>query len=179
MVRIKNFWSKLVGLDFFEIKSSSKLAVCFFSFFYILISASSVTALDWGDKKWVEAGCPSNIFGSRISSGFDVNSGKLLNIYQDKIIFLSKHDLGEKYSYNKKNILRGNTYVGVTLQPVSKEISRYLKIRPHLVQSETSAMDITIIDQNCFVKVFKFESQKNAKFDKYLNWEIYKLKKNK
>jgi hypothetical protein len=155
------------------------VAVCFFSFFYILISASLVTSLDWGDKKWVEAGCPSNIFGSRISSGFEVNSGKSLNIYQDKIVFLGKHDLEEKYSYNKKNILRGNTYDGVALQPVSKEIYRYLKIRPHLVQSETSSMDMNIINQNCFVKVFKFESQKNAKLDKYLNWEIYKLKSNK
>ena len=179
MVRIKNFWSKLVGLNFFEIKSSYKVAVYFFSFFYFLISASSVTSLDWDDKKWVEAGCPSNIFGSRISSGFEVNSGKLLNIYQDKIVFLGKHDMEEKYSYNKKNILRGNAYVGVTLQPVSKEISRYLKIRPHLVQSEISSMDMNIINQNCFVKVFKFESQKNAKLDKYLSWEIYKLKNNK
>ena len=101
----------------------------------------------------------------------------MVNIYQDKIVFLSNHDLEEKYSYNQKNILRNSTYVGVNLLPVSKEQSIYLKLRPHLVQSENKTMHMNKITQNCFVKVFKFESQKNAKYDKYLNWEIYKLKK--
>ena len=177
MVKFKNFWSKLVGLDFFETKSLFKVAVCFFSSFFILVSTSSVIALGWDDKEWVEAGCPSNIFGTWVSSGFEINSEKLLNIYQEKIVFLGNHGLEEKYSYNQKNILRNGTYVGLNLQPVSKEKSIYLKLRPHLVQSENKAIHMNEITQNCFVKVFKFESQKNAMYDKYLNWEIYKFKK--
>ena len=177
MFRVKIFWSKLVGLDFFEIKSPLKVAFGFFSFFYILISSNSVTALSWDDKEWIEAGCASNIFGTKLTSGLEVNSGKLLNIYQDKIVFLNNHNFEEKYSYNQKNILRDRAYISVNLQPLSKEKSIYLKLRPHSVHPETNTLPISKITQNCFVKVFKFESQKDARYDKYFNWEIYKLKK--
>ncbi len=146
--------------------------------FFIIVSTSSVSALGWNDKEWVEAGCPSNIFGAWISRGAEINSKNLLNIYQDKIIFINNHNLEKKYSFNPENILKNSSYLGVKLQPVTKDKTVYLKIRPHLVRSKHTTQQMNKTIQNCFIKVFKFESQKNAKYDKYLDWEIYKLKNN-
>jgi hypothetical protein len=66
--------------------------------------------------------------------------------------------------------------VRIKLQPDKKGKSVFLKIRPYLISSENNTMQLNKTIQNCFVKVFTFESQKNANNDKYLNWKIYKLK---
>jgi len=143
----------------------------------MIISMKLVYGLGWDDKKWVEAGCPSNIFGTWVSSGTEVNSGKLLNIYQDRIRFIDNHAFERKYSFKRKDMVVGKQFVEINLQPVSTEKSIYLKIRPHLVLSGSDIRKANKTTQNCFVKIFKFGSQKNAKYDKYLNWEVYKLKK--
>jgi hypothetical protein len=176
MIKVENFLSKLLSIDFFEITSCFKVAVYFFALFFTLVSTSPVSALGWDDKEWVEAGCPLNIFGMWVSNGSDTDSENLLNIYQDKIVFLNNSGLEEKYSYDQNNILMNKSYIGVNLQPDSKEKSTYLNLRPYLVRPESMTMQVNKITQNCFVKVFKFESKKNAKYGKYLNWEIYKLK---
>ena len=75
-------------------------------------------------------------------------------------------------------MLKNGSYVGVKLQPVTKDKTTFLKIRPHLIRSKHATKKMNKTIQNCFIKVFKFESQKNAKYDKYLDWEIYKFKNN-
>ena len=116
MVKVFNYFFKINNLDFFTFRL--KVAAALFFIFFMLVSTNSVFALGWGDEEWVEAGCPSDILGTWVSSGLDIDSQKLLNIYQDKIIFLSNQHFEEKYSYNPKNTLRSNTHVGLNLQPV-------------------------------------------------------------
>ena len=89
MFKVKNFWLKLISVDFFEFKSCLKISVFSCTLFFIIVLTSSVSALGWNDKEWVEAGCPSNIFGAWVSRGAEINSKNLLNIYQDKIIFIN------------------------------------------------------------------------------------------
>ena len=163
-------------LDLFEVGSKFRFKVLIFTLLFTMILLKAVYALGWEDKKWVEAGCPSNIFGTWVSSS-QVNGGELLNIYQDRIRFLDAHAFERKYSFERKNMVVGKQFVEINLKPVSKEKSIYLKIRPHLVLSGSDFSEKNKTTQYCFVKVFKFESQKNAKHDKYLNWQIYKLKK--
>jgi hypothetical protein len=178
MFKVENFWLKLISVDFFEFKSCLKISVFSCTLFFIIVLTSSVSALGWNDKEWVEAGCPSNIFGAWVSRGAEINSKNLLNIYQDKIIFINDQNLEIKYSFNSKNMLKNGSYVGVKLQPVTKDKTTFLKIRPHLIRSKHATKQMNKTIQNCFIKVFKFESQKNAKYDKYLDWEIYKFKNN-
>jgi len=178
MVKVENFWLKLISVDFFEFKSLLKVLISICLFFFIVVSASSVSALDWNDKEWVEAGCPSSIFGEWVSTEAGINSKHLLNIYQNKIIFINNNNLEKKYSFNPKNILKSSSYLGVRLQHVNKDKTVYLKIRPHLVRSKTTAKHMNRTIQSCFIKVFKFEFKNFAKHDKYLDWEIYKLKNN-
>jgi len=179
MVKVENFWLKLISVDFFEFKSCLKVSVFACTLFFIIVLTISVSAFGWNDKEWVEAGCPSNIFGAWVSRGAEINSKNLLNIYQDKIIFINNHNLEKKYSFNSKDILKNSSYVGVKLQPDTKDKTVYLKIRPHLVRSKTTAEHMNKTIQSCFIKVFKFKSKNFAKHDKYLNWEIYKLKNKK
>ena len=179
MVKIENFWFKLISVDFFEFKCFFKIPVFAYTLFFIIVSTSSVSALGWNDKEWVEAGCPSNIFGMWVSREAENNSNNLLNIYQNKIIFINSNNLENKYSFNPKNILKSSSYFGVRLQHDNEDKTVYLKIRPHLVRSKTTAEHMSKTIQSCFIKVFKFKSKNFAKHDKYLNWEIYKLKNKK
>jgi len=167
----------MTGIEIFELDLKFRLRVLFLTLLFIMISMKVVYALGWEDKKWVEAGCPSNVFGTWISGDSEVISEKLLTIYQDRIRFLDNHAFEKKYSFKRKDMVEGKQFVEIKLQPVSKEKSIYLKIRPHLVLSGSDIKKKNKNTQNCFVKVFKFDSQKNSKYDKYLNWEIYKLKK--
>ena len=162
----------------FEFDSNLRFRVLFLTLLFTMTSMKSVYALGWQDKKWVESGCPSNIFGSWVSSGSKSNNGGLLNIYQGRIRFLDNRAFERKYSFKRKDMVVGKQFVEINLQPDSKEKGIYLKIRPHLVLSGSDIKKKNKTTQNCFVKVFKFESKKNAKYDKYLNWEIYKLKNN-
>ena len=179
MVKVENFWLKLISVDFFEFKSCLKVSVFACTLFFIIVLTSSVSALGWNDKEWVEAGCPSSIFGEWVSTKAEINSKNLLNIYQNKIIFINSNNLENKYSFNSKNILKSSSYLGVRLQHVNEDKTVYLKIRPHLVRSKTTAEHMNKTIQSCFIKVFKFKSKNFAKHDKYLNWEIYKLKNKK
>ena len=132
MFKVENFWLKLISVDFFEFKSCLKISVFSCTLFFIIVLTSSVSALGWNDKEWVEAGCPSNIFGAWVSRGAEINSKNLLNIYQDKIIFINDQNLEIKYSFNSKNMLKNGSYVGVKLQPVTKDKDYFFKDKASL-----------------------------------------------
>jgi len=178
MVKVENFWLKIISVDFFEFKSCLKISVFTFTLFFIIVSTSLVSALGWNDKEWVEAGCPSSIIGEWVSMEAEINNKNLLNIYQNKIIFINNNNLEKKYSFNPKNILKSSSYLGVRLQHVNEDKTVYLKIRPHLVRSKTTVKDTNKTILSCFIKVFNFESKKLVKHNKYLDWKIYKLKNN-
>ncbi len=125
----------MTGIENFELDLKFRLRVLFLTLLFIMISMKVVYALGWEDKKWVEAGCPSNVFGTWISGDSEVISEKLLTIYQDRIRFLDNHAFEKKYSFKRKDMVEGKQFVEIKLQPVSKEKSIYLKIRPHLVLS--------------------------------------------
>ena len=152
-------------------------AVCQ-SVLFILIWTNVASALDWNDKGWVGASCPPNIFGTWVSEDMNVENERVLNIRHNKISLITNHILEEEYSFDKKNMVMNEKFMEVNLQSTlsDEEKSAYLKIRPHLVSSEKYSKNTNTTAQNCLIKVFEFESKNDAKFDKYLNWEIYKLK---
>jgi hypothetical protein len=74
----------------------------------------------------------------------------------------------------------GNTYlekgnfIEIVLQSTTKEKEIHLKLRPHIVQTYSDSKKRA----HCRIKVFQFNSQAHAKFDKYSSWDIYQLKRN-
>ena len=153
-------------------------AACFWTLFF-LICVNSVLALDWSDRKWVEAGCPPSVFGTWISDKTNNKNEKVLNIAMNRIKVTGNRNIEEEFSFNKRNIVSGKRFVEIKLQPISKDVkmSTYLKIRPHLINLENDSKNMNPDTYHCLIKVFQFDSINKAKFDKYSSWEIYKLKK--
>ncbi len=146
-----------------------------FSPFFIFTSAAC--ALGWGDKEWVEAGCPSSLFGKWVSDAANKGSEKVLNVKTNKIKVIKDHVLEEEYSFDRRNMVKGERVIQINLLKSilnNKKKSIYLKIRPHLVFSENSLKNHSVTNQTCFIKVFEFDSVNNAKFDRYESWEIYR-----
>ncbi len=153
-------------------------AACFWTLFF-LICVNSVLALDWSDRKWVEAGCLPSVFGTWISNNTNNKNEKVLNIATNRIKVTGNRNIEEEFSFDKKNIVSGNRFVEIKLQPISKgvKMSTYLKIRPHLINLENDSKNMNPDTYHCLIKVFQFDSINKANFDKYSSWEIYKLKK--
>ena len=162
----------------FELNSWFKTRAVCLAVLFMLILTNAVSALDWNDKEWVDANCPPNIFGTWVSDDMNIGNEKVLNIRNNKISLITNHILEEEYYFDKKTMVMNERFMGVNLQSVlsNGKKSAYLKIRPHLVSSENDSKNTNTTAQNCLIKVFEFESKNDAKFDKYLNWEIYKLK---
>ena len=127
-------------------------------------------ALDWDDNEW--ASCPSTVEGTWLSENPDSINSKTLNIQKNRVSITRNMD-GE-VSFTGNIFLEKGNFIEMVLQSTTKVKEIYLKIRPHIVQTysypEKSA--------HCMIKVFQFNSQAHAKFDKYSSWEIYQLKRN-
>jgi len=127
-------------------------------------------ALDWDDSEW--ASCPSTVEGTWLSDNPDSINSKTLNIQKNRVSITRNMD-GE-VSFTGNIFLEKGNFIEMVLKSTTKEKEIHLKIRPHIVQTysdpETRA--------HCRIKVFQFNSQAHAKFDKYSSWEIYQLKRN-
>jgi len=167
------------SFNLFKLNVVTCFRAVFFGFIFLLISAIPVYSLDWKDKEWIEAGCPLDIFGQWVSLSFDTKNEKLLSVEQNKISVLINQIPEQEYFFNKKDMVIDGRFVSLKLRSNlnGKNNNLYLKIRPHLVNTESGSKSLNIINDNCLIKVFEFESEINAKFDKYLQWNIYKFKK--
>jgi len=166
-------------LNFFKLNVVTRIRVFFLMFILLFISAIPVYSLDWKDKEWIEAGCPLDIFGQWVSIDVDTKHEKLLSIEQNKIRAFTNQSLEQEYLFKTNGMDRDARFVNLKLMSNlnNKKKNLYLKIRPHLVHTETASKNLNISNESCLIKVFEFESKNNAKFDKYLHWDIYKLKK--
>lgn len=167
------------NLNLLKLNAFKCIRAVFFGLSFMLVSAIPVYSLDWKDKEWIEAGCPLEIFGQWVSIGFDTKNKKLLSVEQNKIRVLINQIPEQEYFFNKKDIVSDGRFVSLKLLSNlnDKKNNLYWKIRPHLVNTESGSKILNISRGNCLIKVFEFKSKNNAKLDKYLQWDIYKLKK--
>ncbi len=136
------------------------------------------SALSWQDKEWKDANCPNTGIGTWISENPNSPNGKILNIQKNKISIIGNHDSEDKIFYKKSSIQVGGKFIEMVLSPMKQEKNIYLKMRPHLITSRSGQGNNKLSTYNCLIKVFQFNSQKHAKFDKYSSWDIYQLKNN-
>ena len=127
-------------------------------------------ALDWDDNEW--ASCPSTVEGTWLSGNPDSINSKTLNIQKNRVSITRNMD-GE-VSFTGNIFLEKGNFIEIILQSTTKEKKFYLKIRPHIVQTGLDSESRS----HCKIKVFQFNSQAHAKFDKYSSWDIYQLKRN-
>jgi hypothetical protein len=126
-------------------------------------------ALDWNDNEW--ASCPSTVEGIWLSDNPDSINIKTLNIQKNRVSITQNMD-GE-VSFTGNTFLEKGSFIEMTLQSTTKEKEIHLKIRPHIVQTYSDPEN----KAHCKIKVFQFDSQAHAKFDKYSSWDIYQLKR--
>jgi hypothetical protein len=127
-------------------------------------------ALDWDDNEW--ANCPSTVEGIWISDNPDSINSKTLNIQKNRVSITQNMD--GKVSFTGNIFLEKGNFIEMVLQSTTKEKEIHLKLRPHIVQTYSDSEH----GAHCKVKVFQFNSQAHAKFDKYSRWDIYQLKRN-
>ena len=134
------------------------------------------SALNWQDKEWMEASCPNTAIGTWKSENPNFPNGKILNIQKNKISIIGNHNSEEKFIHKKSSVQVGGKFIEMVIQPMEQDKNIYLKIRPHLITSTRDQGNKKPITYNCMIKVFQFNSQKHAKFDKYSSCDIYQLK---
>jgi hypothetical protein len=127
-------------------------------------------ALDWDDNEW--ASCPSTLEGTWLSDNPDSINSKTLNIHKNRASITQNMD-GE-VTFTGNNFVEIENFMTIALESTTKEKEIYLKIRPHIIQTYSDPENRAL----CRIKVFQFNSQAHAKFDKYSSWDIYQLKRN-
>ncbi len=153
----------------------------------MIFTATPAFSLDWNDEEWSHAGCPKTVIGTWLPQESQSKWG-MLTISEGALICVQHQSGGEKlttrewvrqYSFDDSTLATDQRFVKLALHPVKEgEYQGYtVKIRPHLVGLSAGQWANNPSSSECLIKVFKFESQEEAKFDKYLDWAIYRLKK--
>ena len=148
-------------------------------FFIIFFNFKPISALDWDDSQWVNAGCSSAIVGTWIASDLNNVDKKIVSISNHIITITNNKGLEKKFSLNNKPRFVEGRFVEISMRPLSKENNRsvYLKIRPHLVKLMKSSDDSSLGTYECLIKIFYYDSQQNLNRHQYSDWEFYALQK--
>ena len=150
-------------------------------------TATPAFSLDWNDEEWAQAGCPKGVVGTWLPQDLQSKWGTL-TIREGTLICVQNQSGGKKlpthewvrqYSFYDSTLAADQRFIKLALHPVKegKYQSYTVKIRPHLVGLPAGQWATNSSSADCLIKVFKFKSQEEAKFDKYSDWAIYRLKK--
>jgi hypothetical protein len=148
-------------------------------FFIIFLNVKPALALDWDDSEWINAGCPSGIIGTWIASDLNNVDKKIVSINSHIITITNNQDLEQQFSWNNKPRFEKGRFVEINMRALSKgkNMSVYLKIRPHLIKLVKSSDDASLSTYECLIKIFYYDSQQNSNRHQYTDWEFYGLQK--
>ena len=150
-------------------------------------TATPAFSLDWNDEEWAQAGCPKGVVGTWLPQDPQSQWGEL-TIKAGALICVQNQAGGEKlptvewirqYSFDDSALAADQRFIKLALHPVKegKYQGYTVKIRPHLVGFHAGQWVNNSSSSDCLIKIFKFKSQEEAKFNKYSDWAIYRLKK--
>tara|TARA_B100000686_G_C16320346_1_gene727917 strand:- start:98 stop:622 length:525 start_codon:yes stop_codon:yes gene_type:complete len=131
-------------------------------------------SLGWQDEEWLKLGCPKTASGNWIANNPANKNLRSLSINNNQVIYTSKSGEGKQFRIIKSTSGLKIPYVEMKLQSFNKEHKLILKIRPHLVQTNSKEQKK---DFNCLIKVFRYKNEKHAKAEKYSGWNIYRSTK--
>ena len=126
----------------------------------IFLNVKPVSALDWDDSEWINAGCSAGIVGTWIASDLNNVDKKIVSISSHTITITNNKGLEQKFSLNNKPRIEKGRFVEINMRPLSKEKNRsvYLKIRPHLIKLMKSSDDSSLSTYECLIKIFYYDS---------------------
>ncbi len=131
-------------------------------------------SLSWQDEEWLKPGCPKTASGNWTANNPANTKLRSLSINNNQVIYTSKSGEGKQFRIIKSTSGLKIPYVEMKLQSFNKEHKLILKIRPHLVQTNSKEQKK---DFNCLIKVFRYKNEKHAKAEKYSGWNIYRSTK--
>ena len=150
-----------------------------FLFFVIFLNVKPALALDWDDREWINAGCPSGIIGTWVASDLNNLDKTIVSIGSHIITITNNQGLEQQFSLNNKPRFEKGRFVEINMRSLSKEENKsvYLKIRPHLIKLVKSSDDASLSTYECLIKIFYYDSQQNSNRHQYSDWEFYGLQK--
>ena len=173
------FLKKIARTKKYKSLTEFKCLLILFLIFIIFLNVKPVLALGWDDSEWINAGCSSGIIGTWIASDLNNVDKKIVSISSHIITITNNKGLEKKFSLNNKPRFEEGRFVEINMRPLSKEknMSVYLKIRPHLIKSMKSSDDSSLSTYECLIKIFYYDSQQNLNRHQYSDWEFYALQK--
>ena len=165
------------GLDLIKVRNFvfNILITLFFSLVGILsFFVSPGSSLGWQDEEWLKQGCPKTVSGSWTANNPANIKLRSLSINNNQVIYTSQSGEDQQFRIIKSTSDLKIPYVEMKLKSFNKEDKLVLKIRPHLVQTNSKEQKK---DFSCLIKVFRYKNRKHAKAEKYFGWNIYRLKK--
>tara|TARA_B100000315_G_C14196966_1_gene415878 strand:+ start:62 stop:550 length:489 start_codon:yes stop_codon:yes gene_type:complete len=162
------------------------MAVSSFTLLMTFITTPAFS-LDWNDEEWAQAGCPKGVIGTWHPQDPQSKWGTL-TIREGALLCVQSQSGGEKlstrewvrqYTFDDSTLAIDQKFIKLALHSVKEENYQdyIVKIRPHLVGLPAGQWANNSSSSDCLIKVFKFKSQEEAKFNKYLDWATYRLKK--
>ena len=150
-----------------------------FNFVLLLALVQPVYSLGWDDKVWIDAGCPENITGKWIPKSAAASGGNTMTVSNDQFNFPSETGGTDAINFKK---LSGSSIaivlaLGTRSLPTDQVVLPYLKIRPHLVSANDVPGRNDKSQPECLIKVFRYQFLEQIQPDKYVNWDIYQIKK--
>ena len=131
-------------------------------------------SLSWQDEEWLKTGCPKTASGNWTANNAVNKKLSSLSINNNQVIYNSQSGEGQKFKIIKSTSDLKNPYIEMKLKSFNKKNKLVLKIRPHLVQTNSKEQKNGF---NCLIKVFRYKNEKHAKAEKYLGWNIYRISK--
>lgn len=141
---------------------------------YFLVNIPFSWAFDWNDKVWKDMGCPNSFHGLWILRDSPEHPDHNYKVAANTISFRSSESVPLNLEY--QIVARKGFYYLLKINsekiPGSTFNFPFLKVRPY----QTYQTENDEEPQNCFIKVFQYDTRENADSGKYEDWDIILLK---
>jgi hypothetical protein len=127
-------------------------------------------SLSWNDEEWLQSGCPKTASGKWVVDNPETTDLRSISINNNEVTYIFKSDKAHKFGIENSSLISKNKYV--KLKPVNSEKEIVLKIRPHLLHTNSQKEKS---QPNCLIKVFTYKNEKHAKTERYSGWNIFRL----
>ncbi len=149
----------------------------FIILFFLILTTDKSLALSWKDAEWKSNGCSKNPFGIWKLRTDANKKPETLIVGKKGFTILIKANTSKKILFKTNHIKNNSFYFELKDEdlPQGNYQSPFLKIRPHKVQTNSGMNFSKGTRTKCFIKVFQYETQKDAYNDKYKSWNIYEI----
>lgn len=146
----------------------------------VLSFSTNGYSLGWSDKEWIASGCPTNILGTWIPRSSPDKTLHQMKILKGTVLLTSQSGTVQKLFYSESKFIKNTRFLQFDLKEDSSSSQNLeiWKVRPHLAWKANDQEATAGKKSDCLIKVLRFKSEKQARFDKYQSWDIYQKASN-